>query len=136
MNSPIITGTKTVVWISVYVLILCLLLNGCSGKSGSNIDEGTAGETISDALIETSAITDEENTQSGTTSDSTVPEEKITADDPVISTEPSQLPTEEVVPVQGNSGISTTDQTTAVAPENDENDMPDNGIELPDDNWD
>ena len=73
MSSRIMIGNKGVVRVGVYVLILCFLLIGCSGKTDSNKNDGIDGPS---------------------------------------ATEPS------------------------TNPEDDGNDIPDYGIELPDDNWD
>lgn len=155
MSSQIMTGNKKLVRIVVYALILCLLLAGCSGKIDSYEDDGTGNETISDIATDptgttgtTSAIIDEEETQSDIKPNAnTMPDDEFASENSVPSTEsPERLPdssTATTTPANGDNVTSTTepsttptDDTATTNPENGGNDMPDYGIELPDDNWD
>lgn len=150
MNSRIMTGNKSVVRVVAYALILCFLLVGCSCKTDSYEDDGADNEAVSDIATDptgtTSAIIDEEETQSDTKPhDNTMPDEEFTTGDSVSDTESPEKPPDSstaTIPTSGNDETSATepsttptDNTTTI-PETEEDDMPDYGIELPDDNWD
>ncbi len=150
MNSRITNGNNNLIRIVVYVLILCFLLAACSSKTVTNEDDWTGHETVSDTATDstgtTSAITDEEKQNSTAPTGNTIPDDESVSEGSVPGTEPSERPTDNfgaTIPERGNDGASTTepsttpsDNTTTTTPESDENDMPDYGIELPDDNWD
>ena len=151
MSCRIMNGSKSVVRVVVCVLIMCLLLAGCSGKTGDRKNNGTDNETIRDTTFERSettetisAATDEEETQCDT--NNVRPDDEFISEDAVPGSEPSEKPTDNAavtIPASENDGVSVTEPSTtptddiaSSTPENDGNDMPDYGIELPDDNWD
>lgn len=154
MNFRIMIGNKSVVRVVIYVLVLGSLLVGCSGKTDSYEDDETGSETSSDIATDptdttgiTSVIPDKEETRCDTKPlDNTMPDEELTAGDSVQSTEPAEKPTDSptaTFPANGNDNTAATepsttptDNTTTNTPGNEGNDMPDHGIELPDDNWD
>jgi len=164
LSSRIMTGNKSVVRVVVYALILCSLLIGCSGKKDSCEDDGTGNETISDITTNstgttgtTSAIIDEEETQSGTKPlDNTTPDDRFAANgsiddsqdsrDSVSGKEPFESPPNSVdatTPGNTDNDVPSTEpssvppeSTAATTPEDEDDNMPSYGIELPDDNWD
>lgn len=150
------TGNKAMVrFVTIFVLMLCMLLSGCSQKASVNgnneSSQESVGSTVADptgATEVTSLITDEENE----TQNSTKPQENTTSDDGFTSKgftpsiEPSETPADNSVattPGNGNDGALNTepstvptDSTTTTDSEKEDNNMPGYGIELPDDNWD
>lgn len=153
MNSPTTTGNKCVVTVIVYTLVLCFLVIGCSNKTDFNADNGPTTETVRGNVADptkttetTSAIVEEETQSNTEPLDYTIPDEEASSEVSAPSVESTEKPIDNptaTIPGTGDDeSLSTepatvpTDNTSPNTPENEGNDTPEYGIELPDDTWD
>lgn len=152
LYSRIMTGNKCVVKVVVYVLILCILLAGCSHKTDSYNDDGINTELISETIGEsigttetTVAVTEEEAQDNTKANGNTMPDDEAISEISVPSTESTERLSDSftaTTPRDEDDVIQTTtlstapgDDTATTTPGNDGNDMLGYGVELPDDNW-